>query len=509
MQRNAAHRGNRGDRDTTNGATHSAGALLPSAERYRTPRSAEPLGTAVGPRRAATRRSWLATGGATASAAVLAACGLGGSQPAQPGGAPATTGTAKAGPLYLLDHSLQQSVRDVLLRRIAEFESKFPGTKIEFDDATPDNSKKFPVLVAAGVFPDVSVTHTAFVDQYPFLADLKPILAKDGAIKASDYFTAVINAFNVPVDGTPRQIGIPREAHATILYYNRNAVQAAGLKEPTKDWTHTDFVEMGLKLRTWTNDPATATWGIFNGTGLGGASSGLATYWSFGGEFFSDDGTQCLIDRPQAREAFQYLNDLVVRHHIAASPAETAASGLTGSSQVQFGTGRYAMYACNQNCSPTTAGVEMNFGWDFQAVPQVPNRKRGTRLAANAYGLLTQGQNKNPDLGWELIKHLVGAEGSKQLVEGATLYMSHKAAADTWVETLQRLGGARNGKVVAEVLENWARREQTLLKGWGKAMAPINREWTAVLNGERGLGEAINIAKAEAEAILKVERAAG
>ncbi|MGH2350018.1 MAG: ABC transporter substrate-binding protein, partial [Chloroflexota bacterium] len=446
--------------------------------------------------RRVTRRGWLATGAATASLGVLAACGVTGSQPAEPGGGPATTSSAKGGPLYFLDHTLQQAVRDVMVKRIDEFESKFPGTRIEHDDASPDNSQKFPVLVAAGTFPDVSVTHTAFVDQYPFFTDLKTYLAKDGSLKASDYFTAVFNAFNVPVSGSPRQLGIPREAHATILYYNRNAVQAAGMPEPTKDWTAADFVEFGLKLRNWTNDPATATWGVFNGTGLGGASSGLATYWSHGAEFFSEDGTQCLIDRPQAREALQYLLDLVVRHHIAASPAESAASGLTGAGQAQFATGRYAMYACNQNCSPTTAGVEMSFGWDFMAVPQVPNRKRGTRLAANAYGLLTQGQNKNPDLGWELIKHLVGAEGSKQLVQSATLFMSHKASADTWVETLQRLGGARNGKVVADVLENMARREQTLIKGWGKAMAPIHREWTAVLNGERGLGEAINIAKA-------------
>jgi ABC-type glycerol-3-phosphate transport system substrate-binding protein len=462
-----------------------------------------------------TRRSVVATGLAviTAGVGVIAsACTPGGASRSgdttgsgvQPGAQ-----TARGGPLYVLDHSLQQAVRDVLVRRNGEFEQRFPGTRIEYDDASPDNSQKFPVLIAAGTFPDVSVTHTAFVDQYPQLMDLTPYLARDGQIKAADYFPTVLNAFKVPVNGTPRQLGIPREAHATILYYNRNAFQAAGLREPTKDWTHQDLVEYGLKLRQWTNDPTTATWAIFNGTGLGGASSGLASYWSFGAEFFSEDGTRALIDRPEAREALQYLQDLVVRHHIAPSPAEDAASGLTGSGQARFNSGRYLMYACNQNCSPTTAGIEMGFSWDVMAVPQVPGRKRATRLAANAYGLLTQGQNKNPDLGWEYIKHLVGEEGSKQLVQNATLYMSHRNAADVWVETMSRRGGIRNGRVVADVLDQWARREQTLLKGWGKAMAPIHREWTAVLNGQQAIGQAIDIAKAEAEAILATERAAG
>ncbi|MBI3974263.1 MAG: extracellular solute-binding protein [Chloroflexi bacterium] len=458
-----------------------------------------------------TRRAFIGTGAAAGSGIVLAACAPGGGGPASSGGSGSAQPMAKSvkgGTLYFLDHTLQQAVRDVVVKRIAEFEQKFPGTKIEHDDATPDNSKKFPVLIAGGTFPDVSVTHTAFVDQYPSFMDITPYLARDKEVKIPDYFAAVLNAFKVPVNGTPRQLGVPREAHATILYYNRNAIQAVGLKEPTKDWTHQDFVEYGLKLREWTNDPATAKWAIFNGTGLGGASAGLATFWSFGADFFSEDGTKALIDQPQAREAFEYMRDLVIRHHIAPSADEHKASGLTGSSQALFNTGRYLMYACNQNCSPTTAGVEMGFSWDVMAVPQVPGRKRGTRLAANAYGLLTQGQNKNPDLGWEFIKYIVGEEGSKQLVQSATLYMSHKSAADTWVETMSRKGGVRNGKVVADVLDQWARREQTLLPGWGKAMAPIHREWDAVLNGKRSVGEMINVAKAEAEAALAAERAA-
>jgi len=457
------------------------------------------------------RRQLLTTGTVGMCGVVASACGA----PAQQTAAPTTAARAQptalsrpaGGKLYFLDHSLQKAVQDVTVKRLAAFEKEFPGTKIEHDDATPDNSAKFPVLVAAGIFPDVSVTHTAFVDQYPFFVDLTPRLARDGQVKAADYFPTVLNAFKVPVNGTPRQIGLPREAHATILYYNRNAAVAAGAKEPTKDWTHLDFVEFGLKMRRWNNDPATATWGITNGTGLGGASSGLTTFWSHGAEFFSEDGKQCLIDKGEAREAFQYLLDLVVKHHIAPSPSEITASGLSGSVQAQFNTGRYATYACNQNCSPITSGDQMSFEWDFMAVPQVPGRKRGTRLAANAYGLLAQGQNKNPDLGWELVKYLVGEQGSSQLVQGSTLYMSHKKASDQWVTAVNRLGGAKNGKVVADVLETQARREQTLIKGWGKAMAPIHREWTAVQDGKQSIGEMISIAKAEAEAALKAEQA--
>ncbi len=333
----------------------------------------------------------------------------------------------------------------------------------------------------------------------PGTSDLTPYLAKDRSLRAEDYFPTIFGAFKVPIEGKPRQIGIPREVHATIIYYARNAVQAAGLKEPTKDWTHMEFVDFALKLTEWRSDPQQAKWAIENATNLGGASSGLPMFWQFGAEFFTADGKQCIIDQPQAREAFQYLADLIIKHHIAPSPAEQAASGLSGTQQAKFATGRYRMYASNQNTAPVGTNA-VPFEWDLQAIPQVPGRKRATRMAGNAYGIITAGKNKNPDLAWELIKFFVGEEGSRLQVAAGN-FMSHKKAVEQWPETR---GPAKNGKVVFEIMESWARLENRP-KGWDKAMGPINREWTKVQNGEQSIGEMISVAKPEAEAILRQE----
>lgn len=445
----------------------------------------------------ARRRALLAWGSAAVTG-LLAACRVGAKPGEQAPAGQLPAARAQPGPLYVLDHSLQQPIREVLLKRIADFERDFPGARVEYDDATPDNSQKFPVLIAAGTIPDVSVTHTAFVDQYPYFADLMPYLAKDRTLKREDYFPTIFDAFKVPIDGMPRQIGIPREVHVTLIYYNRNMALGAGLREPSRDWTHMEFVEFALKLTRWTNDPATATWAIQNMTGLGGASGGLGMYWQFGAEFFSADGRQCLIDQPESRQGLQWLLDLIARHHIAPSPSEEQASGLTGSQQAKFGTGRFAMYASNQNTAPVGTNA-VSFEWDIQALPQVPGKKRATRMAGNAYGILMQGMNKNLDLSYEFIKYFIGEEGSKLQVEAGN-YMAHRKAAEEWA---RHRGPSRNGKVVGEILESWARLEQTRLKNWGKAMAPIHREWTAVQNGQRSLGEAIDVAKPEAEAALR------
>ena len=342
-------------------------------------------------------QSALILAGAAATACGTASQGTSGGQSRAPETGSAPAGRPAAGPIWVLDHPLQLPVRKALEQRVADFEKAFPGAKVEYDGVVEpnDNSEKFAILVAAGTMPDVSATHTAFLTQYPHFSDLAPYLAKDKSLKTEDYFPTIFQAFKVPVNGTPRQIGIPREVHATMMYYARNAVQAAGLREPGKDWTHNEFVDFALKLTDWKDDPQQAKWAVQNATGLGGASSGLATFWEFGAEFFSPDGKQCIIDQPQAREAFQYLADLVLKHHVAPSPAEQTASGLTGSQQAQFATGRFRMYASNQNTAPVGSNA-VPFEWDIQALPQVPGKKRATRMAGNAYGVITDGEEQEP-----------------------------------------------------------------------------------------------------------------
>lgn len=430
--------------------------------------------------------------------------------PSVPTAAPAPTGAptavpikaASAGPVWILDHPLQLPVRKALEARVTEFEKAFPGAKVEYEGVVEpnDNQEKFAILLAAGTMPDASVTHTGFMQQWQHFSDLKPYLAKDTKLKADDYFATIFKAFDVQVGSGTRQIGIPREVHATVLYYARNAVTGAGLKEPSKDWTHQEFVDWAIKLSEYKENPQEAKWAIHNATALGGASMGLPMFWQFGAEFFSPDGKTCIIDQQSARDALQYLLDLVSKHHIAPSPAELAASGLTGSQQAMFGTGRFKGYASNQNTAPVGTNA-VSFEWDIQLLPQVPGKKRATRMAGNAYGIITNGKNKNPDLAWELVKYFVGDDGSTAQMQAGN-FMANKKATEKWPETR---APAKNGKVVFEAMDSYARLEHRP-KGWDKAMVVINREWTKVLNGEQSIGGLVSVAKPEAEAILKTEQ---
>ena len=396
---------------------------------------------------------------------------------------------------------LQLPVRKALEQRVADFEKAFPGAKVEYDGVVEpnDNSEKFAILVAAGTMPDVSATHTAFLTQYHHFSDLAPVpgqgqVAQDGRL-LPHHLPGLQGAGqrHPPPDRDP-----PRGArHGDVLRPQRrpgrrparageglDAQRVRGLR-PQAD---------GLEGRP----PAGEVGGAERhrpGRGLLRAGHVLGVR----GRVLQPGRKLCIIDQPQAREAFQYLADLVLKHHVGPSPAEQTASGLSGSQQAQFATGRFRMYASNQNTAPVGSNA-VPFEWDIQALPQVPGKKRATRMAGNAYGVITAGKNKNPDLSWELVKFFVGEDGSRQQMEAGN-FMSHKKAVEKWPETR---APARNGRVVFEVMESWARLGESP-QGVGQGDGAHQPGGTRVLNGQQSIGELINIAKPEAEGILRAE----
>ena len=40
----------------------------------------------------------------------------------------------------------------------------------------------------------------------------------------------------------------------------------------------------------------------------------------WGGRIYSEDGTRCVVDSPEAVAGVQYLHDLIYRHHVMPGP---------------------------------------------------------------------------------------------------------------------------------------------------------------------------------------------
>jgi len=135
--------------------------------------------------------------------------------------------------------------------------------------------------------------------------------------------------------------------------------------------------------------------------------------WSNGGEVFTSDYKQCLLDQAPAVDALQLLQDLIVKD--GAAPT-TAAMQDTGVMQM-FDTGRVAM-SISEPFTFAQRRKEAKFTWD---VGIVPAGKRGRLPGAGGVGWGMYDKTKAPDLAWQVLSELAGKKfQTKEIQEGTT-----------------------------------------------------------------------------------------
>jgi multiple sugar transport system substrate-binding protein len=130
-----------------------------------------------------------------------------------------------------------------------------------------------------------------------------------------------------------KTIGTSTAAEITVMFYNRDLFDQAGLAyppaEPEAAWRWDEFVAAARELTTDVNgrhpgDPGFApeqikTYGVT-----------FAKWWvgyypfiySNGGEIVNSDGTRLLLDSPEAVEAMQRLADLMWVYQVAPTPLQ-------------------------------------------------------------------------------------------------------------------------------------------------------------------------------------------
>ena len=74
--------------------------------------------------------------------------------------------------------------------------------------------------------------------------DINPFIDGDDDISGDDFLLAAYKDFQY--EG--RQIGFPRETTSTIIIYNAEMFDAAGMPRPSDGWTWTDFVDCATAM---------------------------------------------------------------------------------------------------------------------------------------------------------------------------------------------------------------------------------------------------------------------
>jgi multiple sugar transport system substrate-binding protein len=189
---------------------------------------------------------------------------------------------------------------------IDAFEADHPGVDIQLSVVPwAEYWTKLQTTATSGSAPDIFWMNTPSLPKYAAGGVLLPLDDLDG-FDASAFAPAAVSS--ATFDGT--LYGVPKDIDALALWYNKAIFAAAGVDEPTNDWTWDDMVQAAQKLT------AGEVYGIpaLSGDQL----SYYNTIPQSGGYVISEDGTTSGYDDPKTIAGIQAWVDLI--HEYKVSP---------------------------------------------------------------------------------------------------------------------------------------------------------------------------------------------
>jgi multiple sugar transport system substrate-binding protein len=296
-----------------------------------------------------------------------------------------------------------------------------PGTKAEFD-------AKLKAMSESDTLPDVGYFRSESVYEYAsndFFLDLTPYVEKDGLKKAYLAPTFLMQKGKI--------IGAYTAAEAQVMYYNKKVLQDAGVPLPPTDYT-----------KAWTWDQAVSYWAKLtvdkDGKHPGDAGfnpkkivrfgvnhevwSGMLypAIWGSGGDVFSADGKQILIDKPETIQAIQKLADLRLVNKVMSAPGSTEyqAAGSTDP-KVLLQNGQLAFYVSGAWELLDFAKMDLPLG-----VGAIPIMNKPAQIYISGVNVVYKA-SKHPAEAWKLQKWMMTPEKTQELYSGG-LWMPTKAS---------------------------------------------------------------------------------
>lgn len=194
---------------------------------------------------------------------------------------------------------------------VAAYQKARPGVTLKIQQipdgpATDEYITRLSTARISHTLPDVMANGDVWVNQFAaagVTADLTKFLHSGGKLKRS-YFTApFFNEYVVSTGAKKGQIhGLPQEADATVVFYNKTKFQKAGITAPQNGWTWDELVSASKELVEKQNGKVT-TWGAYMTPDWQAMYNPMIT--ATGGHIYKND--KAFFNTPAALEAWNLL----------------------------------------------------------------------------------------------------------------------------------------------------------------------------------------------------------
>ncbi len=280
----------------------------------------------------------------------------------------------------------------LLTDSINAFKAANPGVNVKWEPIAQDYSTVLKTNLAAGTEADVFYIDVSDIDSLMKtgkLLALDDYMAKTGTSK-NDFVSTLINAFSY----NGKVYGIPKDFNTLGLVYNKDLFKAAGIAEPTNDWSWTDLSAAAKKLTTG---------GVVGLSLPADAARFMPFLWQAGGDLAN-------INNAAGQAATDFYTGFEAKDSVSKLPSELG-MGWPGEA---FEKGKAAM-VFEGGWLP--ADLNNNFKSVNYGVVQMPKGTAGKSNLIFTVSYSVSAKTKNPNAAWALTNYLTGADNQAKVLK--------------------------------------------------------------------------------------------
>ena len=300
---------------------------------------------------------------------------------------------------------------------IAAFEKLNPGVKIEAANVVNTPDTYVPLLQTerlANNEPDIDETYdvlTPTLEVDGLVADLSADL-KAGQPYPQSYWLPTFLASYIPPKGAPFGVGqvfaLPNEADATVIMYNENEFQKAGVPFPQNGWTWSQMLADAAKLKVGSGN-SQSQYGICERPDWQAEYNPVLK--AYGVTAFTE--TTPTLDTPQALKAWALMIDPMLNGDAVPEAQQQAKNGSSGCEPF-FESGEAAMsIEVRGNLPGLEQAIGSKFKYNVVPMPSVTgvNGKQVIPTGGGSVGwCLAPGQTHNA-IALAFLKYLFSSAG--------------------------------------------------------------------------------------------------